>query len=164
MAHLSATEVHVLLAKLSSEYIRWKNKEVLDRAQLNFKDPCDKLNYLPTFITILDHTLKTIEHNICLNTLADNHMSEDEATAQFHKLELKNLGFLRSTLGEFGNGKKGSKRNLHRSPLDNVKRDYLGNVVFKDSKTPAYHPNHVKSPGNGLGNSHSSNNCNNMYW
>ena len=61
MAHLSATEVHVLLAKLSSEYIRWKNKEELDSAQLNFKDPSGKLNYLPTFVTILDRTLRTIE-------------------------------------------------------------------------------------------------------
>ena len=64
--NISSSEVNTFFAKLSSEYMIERNKEALEKVKTNFGNPVSILNYLPTFLDLLENTLRQIDSRICI--------------------------------------------------------------------------------------------------
>ena len=63
---ISATEVNICFAKLSCEYTCHKNWEIIEKVKSNFNDLEGKKNYMPTFVTLLEHTLRVVKDDISI--------------------------------------------------------------------------------------------------
>ena len=68
-AEIKASEVGTFFAKLSCIYTFKKNKEILERVKVKYDDLQGKLNYLPTFVTMLEDTLRIVENDLSTSKL-----------------------------------------------------------------------------------------------
>ena len=84
-AEIKASEIGTFFAKLSCVYTFKKNKEILEAVKVKYKDLSGKLNYLPTFQTMLEDTLRIVENDLSTQYLAKTSLPQDQVAAQLQK-------------------------------------------------------------------------------
>ena len=118
----SSSRVHLSIQPTSEK----KNKEILQAVKVKYKYLSGKLNYLPTFQTMLEDTLRIVENNISTSKLVKKSVGferKEQGEAEFKKLHFEALGI--ETNGAFGNGSKWRQGSRSKATKD-LARDANG--------------------------------------
>ena len=137
---MSPVEIQLCFAKLSCAYTFHKIKDTLEELKIKHADPQGIKNYIFTFRDLLEDTLH--QTNDAINTQKtlnmqqySNNTRKNQVTSKFNNMALEHAGL--AIGGHFGH-QSNRKQGAPKLVFQNVKKDYLGNIIFNSNGHPQF--------------------------